>query len=425
MNDLRFTFHSLRKHFALAMVVVLTLALADRLPAAESKIGFWDVPRHGANFFNNVELKERFVAARAVGVEFVRLAPNKWLNGRPESRRGDFLLGPPETFSRLDTNDVALLRRVLDDAHAANLKVVLTMLSLPGSRWRQHNAGKQEFALWQDFGRQPEALECWRQLASALHNHPAVVGYNLLNEPCPERAAPPRLADWFTGDYEAWQARVQGTPADLSAFYDKAVRVIREVDGETPIILDSGFYATPWAFKVLRPVADAKTLYSFHFYEPFAFTNQRNQGRYAYPGRIPTGEDDAPPVEDWDRARTQSFLKPVNEWQQRWRVPPRRMLVGEVGVYRRNDGAARYLDDALSIFAEQGWHWAFYSFREDNWDGMDYELGETRPNAAYWQAIESGRMPGPEAYRGSTIFDVICKRLGDRTPRPAAAPPEP
>ncbi|MBI5386425.1 MAG: hypothetical protein HZA90_17275 [Verrucomicrobia bacterium] len=43
---------------------------------------------------------------------------------------------------------------------------------------------------------------------------------------------------------------MQGTPADQSFFYEKAVRAIRDVDGETPIILDSGFYATPGAFKL-------------------------------------------------------------------------------------------------------------------------------------------------------------------------------
>jgi hypothetical protein len=227
----------------------------------------------------------------------------------------------------------------------------------------------------------------------------------------PERAAPPRLTDWFTGDYEAWQAKVQSTPADLSLFYEKAVRAIREVDADTPIILDSSFYATPWAFKVLKPVADARTLYSFHFYEPFAFTNQRNRGRYSYPGKIPTGESETPPIEESNRARMASFLKPVSDWQARWNVPSQRILAGEVGVYRTNAGAAQYLDDALSVFSERGWHWAFYSYREDNWDGMDYELGTAKPAAAYWQAIEAGRMPGAEVYRDSPLFDVIQKHL--------------
>lgn len=390
---------------------MLALVQLGSMTCAGAPMDFWDTPRHGANFFNEVELHERFVAARAAGVEFVRLAPNKWLNGRPESRRGDFLLGRPERFTNLDTNDVTLLRRVLDDAKAAGVKVVLTMLSLPGSRWRQHNDGVQEFALWQDDTRRREAIECWRQLAQALKGHPAIVGYNPLNEPCPERAGPAKFPDWFTGDYAAWQTRVQGTLADLNRFNEDMVRAIRASDPDTPIILDGGFYATPWAFRVLRPLADAKTLYSFHLYEPFAFTNRKNAGRYAYPGPSPTGESDDPPTRDWDRASLKSFLQPVRDWQQRWGIAPSRVLVGEVGVYRCNAGADRYLADALDVFAEAGWHWAFYAFREDHWDGMDYELGTGKPGAAYWSAIEAGRMPGPDVYRGSPLFEVIRQRL--------------
>jgi hypothetical protein len=193
------------------------------------------------------------------------------------------------------------------------------------------------------------------------------------------------------------------------------VRAIRDVDGETPIILDCGFYATPWAFKVLQPVADAKTLYSFHFYEPFAFTNQRNQGHYVYPGRVPTGEGDDPPTEEWNQARMISFFNPVTDWQTQWKISPRRILVGEVGVFRANPGAAQYLEDALTTFAGRGWHWAFYSFREDDWHGMDYELGSASPSAAYRLAVEAGRMPGPDVYRGSAIFAVIQKHLRHET----------
>ena len=399
------------KDLAVAAMAACMLLLHSPAAGAQPRMAFWDSPRCGANFFNQVELKERLTAARQAGVEFVRMAPNKWLNGRPESRRGDLLLGRPEAFTTLDANDLALLIRVLDDAQAADLKVVLTMLSLPGSRWSQHNGGVQEFSLWQDFAWQQRAIECWRQLATALKDHPAVVGYNLLNEPCPERATRPRLGDWYTGDYEAWQAKARNTPADLSLFYAKAVQAIRKTDRETPIVLDIGFYATPWAFKVFEPVNDANTLYSFHLYEPYVFTSSQNKGRFVYPGMIPTGECDEPPVEQWDQACMESFLEPVRQWQARWQIPAKRVLVGEVGVCRLNEGAARYLDDALTIFSEQGWHWAFYSFREDNWDLMDYELGTGKPTAAYWQAIEARRMPGPDVYCGSAIFDMIQRHL--------------
>ena len=95
-------------------------------------------------------------------------------------------------------------------------------------------------------------------LALELKDRPAVVGYNIINEPHPETAKNNRYNDFWTEDYEKWYAKVKGTTADLNRFYEKVINSIREVDKETPIILDSGLYATPWAFKYLKPVEDKK-----------------------------------------------------------------------------------------------------------------------------------------------------------------------
>ena len=80
------------------------------------------------------------------------------------------------------------------------------MLDLPGSRWLQHNCinGKctQQYDLWKDFKYHKQAASFWKDLAKALKNHPAIVGYNILNEPCPERANKPFFRDWYTMDYQ-------------------------------------------------------------------------------------------------------------------------------------------------------------------------------------------------------------------------------
>jgi endoglucanase len=105
--------------------------------AGNPKAAFWTVQRRGANFFNNADSLERFEAAKAISIDLVRLAPNKWLNGRPPRERGDFLLRLRDAYESLIESDVAALRRVLDDAERAGVKVVVTMLSLPGHRWSQ------------------------------------------------------------------------------------------------------------------------------------------------------------------------------------------------------------------------------------------------------------------------------------------------
>ena len=360
--------------------VLAVVALAASNPGSAPRIDFWNVQRRGANLFDQVERQERLAAAHAAGMSFVRLAPNKWLNGRPDRERGDFLLGPRDAFTGIPPRDLARLRDVLDQADAAGLKVVLTMLSLPGGRWRQHNGGVEERRIWTSFEAQRQAIAFWTRLARALKGHPAVAGLNIRNEPSPERV-PPGLADWYTGDYAAWYARAKDTPADLNLFYRKVVAGIREVDPDVPIILDSGFYATPWAFTVLEPVADDKVLYSFHMYEPYAYTSPKNTGALRYPGPIPTGETDDAPTVDWDRDEVERFLAPVAEWQRRYDVPATRILAGEFGVVRTHPGAEAYLGDVLSVLNAHGWHWAFYGFREDGWAAMDYELGTGRPPA--------------------------------------------
>ncbi len=405
--------------FALAALAVAVACIVTTFaqPAPASKIAYWNTPRRGANLFNSVERAERLQAAHAAGIEFVRLAPSKWLNGRPATQLGDFLIGPRDAYTGVNANDLRALRAVLDAADAAGEKVVLTMLSLPGARWSQHNNGVEERKIWTSFAEQDRAIACWRDLAAALRDHPAIVGYNILNEPSPERVAP-ALPDWYTGDYAAWYARVRGTPADLNLFYRKAVAAIRQVDPQTPIVLDSGFFATPWAFKVLEPVDDSRVLYSFHMYEPYTFTNHRNQGKFRYPGAVPTGEGDTPVAVNWDRPQMASFLKPVADWQERNHVPANRILAGEFGVTRTNPGAVQYMTDVIATLESRGWHWAFYGYREDGWDKMDYELGTTKPPAGYWQAVEQNVPPDPAVvYKPNALWNVISRALR----RPAAA----
>lgn len=393
------------------LVSLLSLCLCSAAFAGQSKISYWDTQRRGANFFNSVELPERFQAGRDFGIQVVRLAPNKWLNGRPESERGDFLIGRPNSdFQYLNQNDLAYLKKVLTWADQAGIKVVLTMLSLPGSRWKDHNNDVEDRRIWQDFRFHEASARFWKQLAAELKDHPAVVGYNIRNEPSPELVQP-RFPDWYTGDYGAWYRKIRGTPADLNLFYKKVVAAIREVDRETPIVLDSGFYATPWAFKIMEPALDHKILYSFHMYEPYAYTSYQNQGSYSYPGTIPVGESDNTAHLDWNKSAIVTFLNPVVKWQKQYRIPSNRIFAAEFGVYRYNKGAGDYLKDVIESFETHRWHWAFYAFREDSWDGMDYELGDQKPGEKYWDAVQNGVMPGPDVYKDNPISEVVKKAL--------------
>jgi len=45
----------------------------------------------------------------------------------------------------------------------------------------------------------------------------------------------------------------------------------------------------------------------------------------------------------------------------------------------------------MDAVEERGGHWAFYSFREDEWDGMDYELPESLKPGRFYRMSEQAR----------------------------------
>jgi hypothetical protein len=368
-------------------------------------IGFWDSPRHGANCFNESPPDAAyFHALRRYGATWVRLTFSKWKS----ARAGDFLLGDLDDYRGLVPEDLATLRAVLDRAQAADLKVVLVPLELPGARWRQHNGGNFDDRLWSEPRFRQESALFWRDMAVELANHPAIAAYNLINEPAPElrgyldeHAAPETMS--------AWYQKARGTARDLPGFYQLLMREIRSVDQRTPIMLDAGFYAAADAWSYWpAALADTRVLYAYHMYEPWSATSAPNMQRdvpYRYPADVPFGYGTA----RWNAATVAAYLQQPLDWARRHGVAPSRLVAAEFGCMRRWPDCAQYLEDVLSALEGGGVHWAFYSFRE-TWDGMDYELGSEGLPRQYWEAVEAGRPY--ELRRGpNKLFQPILRRL--------------
>jgi hypothetical protein len=389
--------------------LLMMLACAPLARAADA-ISFWDIQRRGANCFNEIPPDAAyFHALRAYGATWVRLSFSKWRSARLDrDGRGDFLFGNLDDYRALVPEDLATLRAVLDRAQAAGLRVVLTPLELPGSRWAQNNNGEFDDRLWSDRSYWRQSAAFWRDLAAELRSHPAIAAYNLINEPVPERyggvdehAAPETL--------QAWYRTIRGTERDLPAFYELLVGAVRAVDTHTPIMLDAGWYAAAdaWSYWPAAP-SDMRLLFAFHMYEPWAATsapNMKRESPWRYPGEVPFGRGTA----RWDAKIVEGYLQQPVDWARRHGVAVNRLVASEFGCMRRWPDCARYLEDVLSALEADGVHWAFYSFRE-SWDGMDYELGTEKLPWQYWEALEQGRPY--ELKRGpNKLFDPILRRL--------------
>lgn len=386
--------------------LILALSALMMAPAAGAAdlITFWDVPEHGGNSFNGTPPSlAYFKALRGYGATWVRLTPSKW-----KGERRDFLIGDADRYSGIPPQDLKMLIAALDRAQVAGLKVVVTPLSLPGARWSQQNGNKTDGRLWRDKDYWAQSAAFWRDLARALKDHPAVAGYNLINEPIPEKDNGLKEHSDLT-ESRAWYQAHQGSAADLRAFYVTVIAAIRDVDPKTPIMLDMGWYAAADAF-TWDKLPDERLLYAFHMYEPYDLTSGPNIKRTSpspYPGKTQWGDY-------WDKVRVDAYLRQPFDWANAQGLPATRIVAAEFGCGRRLPMCPVYLEDVLSALDRERTHWAFYSFREDVWDAMDYELGAGPPPPGYWDKVG---VDNDSVKRGpNPVFDPIGRRLAPSKP---------
>ena len=390
----------------LSRILVICATLVQPVVAADL-IDFWDRPQKGANSFNvNPPDRKYFDALVSMGATWVRLTFTKW-----DGAGREFLIGDADHYKGLVAKDLAVLRGVLNSAYDAGLKVVLVPLSLPGARWSQHN-GMYDDRLWTDISYQNQAMQFWADLATALKDHPAVAAYNILNEPAPEKIAGPE-ENASKSLLSEWQNAQAGGLRDLTIFYDKVIGAIRKVDPVTPVMVESGWFANPRSLAVWpAPLADDRVLYAFHMYEPYEATSAPNRKRkkpLRYPGVV---TEYAGGKQRWDQKAVAAHMNIAFDWAKRQKLPSMRIVVSEFGCMRLWADCGAYLTDILDTLEAQHVHWAFYAFREDEWEGMDYELpSDVKPGQFYW-LTEQGK--ADKLPRNGELMNILRARMENK-----------
>ena len=244
---------------------------------------------------------------------------------------------PPYAFQ---PGNLSKLDLAVKAAEKAGLYVVLTCREGPGRA--DFNRSDE---IWRDAAAQDAYVRMWRQIAEHYRGRASIVGYDLMCEPHPDKEANRPLGDW-------------------SALAKRITAAIREVDANTPILVNSIGWAYPTEFESLHPTGDPRTVYVVHMYDPHYYTHQKPDDKRAYPGfRLPDEDSIV-----WDRAAIESRLAPVRAFEGKHRVP---IFVGEFGCARYAPGADEWLRDQMNLYERYGWSWAYWAFRE--WDVMDIE----------------------------------------------------
>ena len=150
-------------------------------------------------------------------------------------------------FESDDAEGFSLLDRLIGWSRAENLKVILDLHAAPGGQTGTNIDDSAGYPWLYDSPQEQEHLMAiWRRLATHYRDEPAVLGYDLLNEPIPHF---PKLAPL--------------NPA-LEPLYKKLSAEIRKVDAHHILFLGGAQWDSN--FSVFAKPFDANVAYTFHKY---------------------------------------------------------------------------------------------------------------------------------------------------------------
>jgi endoglucanase len=150
-------------------------------------------------------------------------------------------------FESDDAEGFKLLDRLIGWSRAENLYVILDLHAAPGGQTGSNIDDSAGYPwLYESPQEQEHLMAVWRRLAMHYRDEPAVLGYDLLNEPIPHF---PKLA---------------GLNSKLEPLYKKLAGEIRKVDAHHILFLGGAQWDSN--FSVFGKPFDANVAYTFHKY---------------------------------------------------------------------------------------------------------------------------------------------------------------
>ncbi|MDD3886243.1 MAG: cellulase family glycosylhydrolase [Victivallaceae bacterium] len=279
-----------------------------------------------------------------------------------------------ELYSKWMDENMDILEKLLVWAKKNNVKVCVDMHFVPGGR----TPGSLDFRMFAEKYYADCFIAVWKRIAARLKGRPEIYGYDLCNEP------------WQTGvarHRTYWQIQKD------------AAEAIREVDPETPIIIEADMTSSPPAFAYLVPLRMTNIIYQVHMYEPIDFTHLN-----ASPFRKdvkPTSmhyPDKSEPKNRLTKDDMTKMLKTVRNFEKRYGA---RIYVGEFSASMWASGAENYIADCIDHFEKYGWDWTYHAFRE--WEGWSVEHE--------WDYGKQAFVPSMDNPRKQVLMDGLSKSV--------------
>jgi hypothetical protein len=291
--------------------------------------------------------QEDFDRLSAMGANYVNL-----------SHPGLFTEKPPYA---LDLAVRENLDTLIAMAGNANLYVVISFRTGPGRSEFTFFHGQDWFPpsyyndqVWKEPAAQDAWAAMWKAAAEHYKGNPLVAAYDLMVEP---NANAVWLDLWDAAEF---YANYSGTLYDWNPMHAKISAAIREVDADTPILTGGMSFSSLLWLPYVIPTGDAKTVYTFHMYEPHVYTHQDPPLTFAYPGTFDADWDGELDVvdEDW----LDAFLSTADAFAAQHGAV---VACNEFGVKRWEPGADAYFADVASLLEARGFNRALWAWAPD------------------------------------------------------------
>ena len=262
------------------------------------------------------------------------------------------------------------LAEVLEWCAARGMKVCVDLHTPPGGK----RAGDRAMNMFFQKKFADAFVGTWRRIATRFKGHPALYGYDLVNEPIQREPAP----------FSYWELQ------------KRAAEAIREIDPGAAIVVESNLGSVAESYRYLSPLAMDNVIYQVHLYKPYEYTHQGVWGNPFEEGGRPLVWPD--PARGWTTDHLRRVLAPVRAFQEKHRA---RIYVGEFSAVSWAPGAENYLRDCIALFAEYGWDWTYHAFRE--WGAWSVEHEPIEPG----RAGPSNFRPVPDSPRKRALIEGL------------------
>lgn len=304
-------------------------------------IGPENAARFWSGFRKNYVTEADIARIAELGFNSVRPA----LNARLFLTEGDSVAYVEEGFQLLD--------HLVGWCRTHNLYVIIDMHGAPGGQTGANidDSPNDQPELFVDKKNQDRLVDLWVKIAGRYKNEPTVAGYDLLNEPLPQR----------TGAAAKYKDQ-------LEPLYKRITAAIRAVDPRHMITVEGCDWANDWS--VFSSPFDSNLFYQFHYY-------------------------------CWDRPSKLNDITRFLERRQELNAP---VWVGETG---EKDNAIYWA--TMQYFETNNIGWSFWPWKKMETTNTPYSIKTPQG----WDAIRTYTRSGtkPSAEVAQKAFDELIENI--------------